>query len=146
MDFQYVAYTENRKMVRGKVDASSEAAALSLLGGSGYRVVSLKQVTPFVNLGKLNINLSPINPHEIVMFSRQLALLVETGTDVVSALELLQEQIANRDLRRIVADVVGDVRGGLRLSQALQKHPKAFSPLYCRTVGVGEETGDLGVG
>ncbi|MEA3442625.1 MAG: type II secretion system F family protein [Chloroflexota bacterium] len=146
MDFQYIAYTGERKIIKGKVSASSEETALELLNYGGYKVLNLKEIVPFVNLEKLSLALTAnINPHEIIMFSRQLALLVGSGTDVVSALELLEGQIANRTLRKITAEVVNDVRGGLKLSQALEKHPKAFSPLYCRTVAVSEETGNLEV-
>lgn len=143
MDFQYLGYTQNRKLVKGKVTASGEEAALDLLSYSGYKVLNLKQVTPFFNAEKLSSAFWKINPSEMVMFSRQLALLVEAGSDIVSALELLRGQITNRKLRNIVAEVTTDIRGGLRLSQALEKHPKAFSPLYCRTMAVSEETGNL---
>ena len=77
------------------------------------------------------------------MFSRQLALLVEAGSDIAAALDLLSGQITNRMLKNIVREVVADIRGGLRISQTLQKHPKAFSALYCRTIAVSEETGNL---
>jgi len=143
MDFQYVGYTEDKRLVKGKVSAYSEAAAVDLLSYSGYKVLNLKQSTPFVNTEKLTAVFAKINPREMVMFSRQLALLVEAGTDIASALDLLREQIANRTLRNIIAEVVTDVRGGMRLSQAMEKHPKAFSSLYCRTMAVSEETGNL---
>ena len=55
----------------------------------------------------------------------------------------MRGQVSNRKLREIVAEVVNDVRGGLRLSQALEKHPQAFSVLYCRTIAISEETGNL---
>jgi len=143
MNFQYVGCTKDNRVVKGKVTASTEEAALDMLAYGGYKVLNLKQVTPFFSVEKLTSTFSKINPREMVMLSRQLALLVEAGSDIVSALDLLREQITNRTLRNIVAEVVNDVRGGLRLSQALEKHPKAFSPLYCRTIAVSEETGNL---
>jgi Type II secretory pathway, component PulF len=143
MDFRYVGYTEDRRLVKGKVNASGEEAALDMLSYSGYKVLNLKQVTPFFNTEKLTAAFSQINPREMIMFSRQLALLIEAGSDIVSALDLLRGQISNRTLRNIVVEVVTDIRGGLRLSQALEKHPKAFSSLYCRTIAVSEETGNL---
>jgi type IV pilus assembly protein PilC len=143
MDFRYVAYTQDRKLVRGKVSASGEEAALDLLSYSGYNVLSLQKLTPFFNAEKLSSAFSKINPNDMVMFSRQLALLVEAGSDIVSALELLRGGLTNRTLRKIVSEVVVDLRSGLRLSQALEKHPRAFSPLYCRTIVTSEETGNL---
>ncbi len=143
MDFRYVGYTQDRKLVKGKVTASGEEAALDLLSYGGYNVLSLQKVTPFFNAEKLSSAFAKINPNDMVMFSRQLALLVEAGTDIVSALELLRGGLTNRTLSKIVTEVVVDLRSGLRLSQALEKHPKAFSPLYCRTIVTSEETGNL---
>jgi type IV pilus assembly protein PilC len=143
MDFRYVAYTRDKKVIKGKVSAVNEEAALDVLKYSGYNILSLQKVTPFLNTEKLSAAFSQIKPQEIIMFSRQLALLVETGTDIVSALDLLQGQITNRELKKIVSEVATDLRGGVPLAKALEKHPKAFSPLYCRTIAIAAETGNL---
>lgn len=143
MDFEYLAYTKERQLLKGKISAVSEEAAITTLGYSDLRVMSLKTVTPFFNVGRLTDAFTTIKPKEVVMFSRQLALLLESGTDVVAALELLQEQITNRALQTMVKEVITAVRGGAKLSQAMSRHPKAFSKLYCRTIAIGEETGNL---
>lgn len=143
MDFEYLAYTKERQLLKGKISAVSEELAITTLGYSDLRVMSLKTVTPFFNVGRLTAAFTTIKPKEVVMFSKQLALLIEAGTDVVAALELLQEQITNRALQTMVKEVIIAVRGGAKLSQAMSRHPKAFSRLYCRTVAIGEETGNL---
>ena len=143
MDFHYVGCTEDNRIMRGKLSASSEEAATDMLAYSGCRVLSLKEVTPFFQAEKLTARFSQINPMEVIMFTRQLALLLESGTDAVTSLELLQAQVTNRSLKRTIADVVNDVRGGSPLSQALSKHPRAFPTLYHRLVAVGEKTGNL---
>jgi len=142
MDFKYVAYNQQREVVKGKVDASSEAVALDLLNYSGLRVLTLKEAAPFLRLGKL-ITPPPVKPKEVVMFSRQLALLVESGIDIAAALDLLQEQLPNRTFKQSVASIAADIRGGAKLSQAMEKYPRAFSPLYCRSMAIAEETGNL---
>ena len=126
MDYQYVAYTEDKKLVRGKLSATSEEAAINLLSYGGYQVVSLKLITPFFNSEKMAARFSRVKPKEIIMFSRQLALLLESGTDIVTSLELLQSQITNRTLKRVIGEVASDIRGGSSLSAALSKHPRAF--------------------
>lgn len=145
MDYEYVVSTEDNRLVKGKLSAASEASAADMLSYGGYRVLSLKEVTPFFQAGKLSVSLSQINPTEIIMFSRQLALLLESGIDVVTSLELLQAQTTNRTLKKIIANVVSDVRNGSPLSEAISKHPRAFSTLYHRLVSVGERTGNLEV-
>jgi len=141
MDFKYVAYNQQREVVKGKVDASSEAVALDLLNYSGLRVLTLKEFSPFFRLGKLTS--AGIKPKEVVMFSRQLALLVESGIDIGVALDLLQEQVPNRALKKATASIAADIRGGAKLSQAMEKYPQAFSSLYCRSMAIAEETGNL---
>jgi len=145
MDFVYTAYTEDRKIVKGKVSSISEEAATELLGYGGYRVINLKKVVPLFDTEKLLARFSRIKPPEIVMFSRQLALLLESGTDIVTSLDLLQDQIANQTLRGIIADVASDIRGGSPLSKALSKHPRAFSPMYSQAIAAGEQGGNLEV-
>ncbi|MFO7997115.1 MAG: type II secretion system F family protein [Dehalococcoidia bacterium] len=143
MDFAYVAYTEDRRLVRGKVSASNEETANDLLAYGGYRVVSLKSATPLIDKEKLLARFHRIKPAEIVMFSRQLALLLESGTDIVTSLDLLQDQIDNQTLKNSVAQVASDIRGGSSLSTALSKHPRAFSQMYHRAIAAGEQGGNL---
>jgi type IV pilus assembly protein PilC len=145
MEFQYIAYTSDRKLVKGKLSATDEEAAASLLNYGGYQLVSLKGVTPFFNLGSIAGRFSRIKPREIIMFSRQLALLLESGTDIVTALELLQGQSTNRGLKVILGQVASDIRGGTSLSTALSKHPRAFPEIYHRTLAAGEQGGNLEV-
>ncbi|MEA1872655.1 MAG: type II secretion system F family protein [Chloroflexota bacterium] len=145
MDFAYTAYTEDKSLVHGKVSAISEEAATDLLGYGGYRVVTLKKATPLFNKEKLQARFSQVKPPEIVMFSRQLALLLESGTDIVTSLDLLQDQVTNNTLRKIVTEVASDIRGGSSLSKALDKHPQAFSPMYSQAIAAGEQGGNLEV-
>jgi len=143
MDFAYTAYTEDKRLVKGKVSALNEEAATQLLGYGGYRVVSLKSVTPLINMEKLMSRFTRIKPQEIVMFSRQLALLLESGTDIATSLDLLQEQTDNEVFSKIISEVASDIRGGTSLAVALSKHPRAFSSMYHRAVAAGEQGGKL---
>jgi len=145
MDFVYTAYTEDKKLVKGKVSSISEEAATELLNYGGYRVISLKKAVPLFNTEKLLSNFSQIKPPEIVIFSRQLALLLESGTDIVTSLDLLQNQIANQTLKGIIAEVSSDIRGGSSMSKALSRHPRAFSPMYSQAIAAGEQGGNLEV-
>ena len=137
MEFAYVAYTKDRKLVRGRLSAASDGAAASLLSYSGYQVLSLKPYAAFLDVGKLNVSLTKLNPKEIIMFSRQMALLLSSGTDIVASLELLESQVTNRLFRKVIAEVANDIRGGNSLSAAMRKHPKIFPTVYWRAVSAG---------
>ncbi|GAI13445.1 unnamed protein product, partial [marine sediment metagenome] len=58
MDYHYVACTEDNRPVKGKLSAASQEAAADMLAYSGYRVLSLKEVTPFFPAQKLTARLS----------------------------------------------------------------------------------------
>ncbi|MCK9355904.1 MAG: type II secretion system F family protein [Dehalococcoidia bacterium] len=147
MDYQYVARTADNRMVHGKVSAQSQEAATDILAYGGFNVLSLKEVVPFIKASsKLNMSLTPeVSTMEVIMFTRQMALLLESGTDAVTSLELLEAQTENKALARILHQVVSDVRAGQPLSEALSRHKRVFSPLYYRLVSVGEKTGTLEV-
>ncbi|MBA7564678.1 Type II secretion system protein F [subsurface metagenome] len=81
--------------------------------------------------------------HSVIIFSRQLALLLESGIDIVTALGLLQEQSSNRKLKKVLGEVVSDIRSGNRLSEAMSKHTSIFSRMYVQSLGVGEQSGGL---
>jgi len=143
MNYAYVAYTKDKKMVKGQLEAGSEEAATNLLGYGGYQVLTLKEIVPFFDPQQMFARFSRVKPMEMVMFSRQLALLLESGTDIVTSLELLQSQVTNQTLKKVISHVTSDIRGGSSLSGAMRKHPRAFSQLYYRAMAAGEQGGNL---
>jgi type IV pilus assembly protein PilC len=143
MIYQYIACGESGDIVKGKITAISEDTVASMMSYAGYRLINLRPYVPFLSLGKMTGQLFPVKPVEIISLLRQMALLLESGINIVMALDLLQEQIANRSLKKIVAEMISDLRGGNQLSSAMSKHPDMFSTMACRTVGIGEQTGGL---
>jgi len=147
MAYQYVAYNTGGAVVKGKLSAATEEAATELLSYAGYQVISLKPYVPFFNKEKLMDTLlaSEIKTAEIVLLYRQMAMLLESGINIAASLELLQEGAKNRTLKKVLGEVVSDVRGGTQLSRSLLKYPKAFPAVYCQLVSVGEQSGNLEV-
>ena len=143
MVFQYIAYNEKGEIVKGKLPAANEEAATDLLNYAGYQAISLKPHIPFLNVDKLTAGMFQVKPGDIILMYRQMAMLLESGIDIVASLELLQEQATNRAVKRVLGDVISDLRAGHQLSKAMSKHPRVFSPIYCRLLGVGEQSGDL---
>jgi type IV pilus assembly protein PilC len=145
MIYQYIACGESGDIVKGKITAGSEDVIADMMSYAGYRLINLRPYVPFLSLGNLTSQLFPVKPAETVLLYRQMALLLESGINIVTALELLQEQIANRSLKRVVLEMVADLRGGNQLSAAMSRHPDVFSTMACRTIGIGEQTGGLEV-
>jgi type IV pilus assembly protein PilC len=142
MDYTYLGYTGDRQIVRGRISAADERAAVNMLDNIGYRVVSLKPASGFFSLSGSFFQ-PKVKQSEMVTFSRQLALLLESGVGIIQALELLESQTGDRGLKKVLIQVIHDLRGGKGLSVALAQHPQVFSKLFCKMVGVGEQTGSL---
>jgi type IV pilus assembly protein PilC len=143
MIYRYVAYNEQKQLVNGRVDAPNETVAQDMLTLSGLKTVSLKLAKPLLKIDMDKVRGVSVNNKEIIMFSKQLALMIESGFDIAASMDLLESQIANRSLKKIVAEITSDIRNGMKPSQAFAKHPLAFSGLYCRTIAVAEETGNM---
>ena len=143
MIYQYVACSETGEIVKGKLTAASEEAINEMMGVAGYRLINLNPFVPFLSLGKLTAQLFPVKSNDVIVLFRQLALLLESGVNIVTAFELMKDQITNRTLKKVVNDVVDDIRAGNQLSSALSKHPDVFPTLACRTISIGEQTGNL---
>lgn len=142
MEYAYIGYTEEKRIVKGRLSATSEQAALNRLTGLGYRVASLKPVVPFMpSMERFSLSTRQVKPTEIIIFSRQLALLLESGVDIVRSLELLKAQSTSRNMKSVLGEVVNNLRAGSSLSAALTKHPRAFPMFYQKMISVAEHTG-----
>jgi type IV pilus assembly protein PilC len=139
MAYKYVAYDRENKLIRGKVPASTEGLAIDTLSKSGLKILSLKEVK---SRGLPTLVFS-VKPTDVVLFSRQLAMLLERGTGFLTALRLSKEQAASSKLKKILGKVVSSIEGGSTFSAALDKHPDTFPFAYRRMIQVGEKTGKL---
>jgi type IV pilus assembly protein PilC len=74
-----------------------------------------------------------------------MALLLESGLNIVTSIELLEGQAGNRIFKRILGEIISAVRSGSQLSAAMGKHPEVFSPIHCQSLKVGEQSGGLEV-
>jgi len=147
MAYKYRAYTPDKKIVQGTLEAASESVAEVALYQLGYqRVLSLREVRPEPSLEKLIPTLFGVKPQDVIDFSHQLATLIESGVDILTALQLLEGQASRPALRKIIAGLAGELRGGSSLSQALGKYPDAFSHTYCQVMKASEQAGNLEVG
>lgn len=143
MQYQYVAYNPQKQLVKGKLDAPSEAVALDLLNYGGLKILTIKETKPLIDMEKIRAATYKVNNRDVITFSKQLALMIESGFDVTSSLDLLEGQMANKALKKAVKEITKDIRNGMKPSQAFAQHPLAFSDLYCRTIAVAEETGNM---
>jgi len=147
MAYQFKAYTLDKRIVKGTIDAASEIMAEEALYRAGYnRVLSLKETRPGLSLEQLIPTFFGVKAQDVIDFSRQLATLIESGVTILTALQLLEEQAFRAAFRKVIAGLVNELRGGSSFSQALSKYPQVFSYTYCQVVKAGEQAGNLEVG
>ncbi|MBU2535271.1 MAG: type II secretion system F family protein [Chloroflexota bacterium] len=142
--FRYTASTRQGNLVKGNIKAPSEIAAERLIIAKGYTPEHVEIAPSMFSLEEAFPTFFKLKPRDIIVFSRQLATLLRSGISLLPSLEILQGQVASsRAFRSVLTSIVNDIRSGGSFSQAVKKNPKAFSEIYCRTIAVGEETGNL---
>jgi type IV pilus assembly protein PilC len=147
MSYQYTAYTIDKNIVQGTIEAASENMAEEALYDAGYhRVLSLKEVRPGLKLGELFPTFFGVKTQDVIDFSRQLDTLIGSGINIVTALQLLQGQATRAALKKVIAGLVEELQEGNTFSQALGKYPGIFSYTYCQVVKASEQAGSLEIG
>src|SRR5262245_58158543 len=84
-----------------------------------------------------------VKPKDVVIFTRQLATMIDAGLPIVQALDILAQQTQNKTFAKSIKSVKVDVEGGETFAAALSKHPKIFDNLYTNMVSAGEIGGIL---
>ena len=147
MAYQYRAYTLDKRIVQGTIDATSESTAEEALYRAGYhRILSLREVRLGLDLEQLIPTLFGVKAQDVIDFSCQLATLIESGVTIITALQLLAGQASRPTLRKIIVGLIEELQGGSSFSQALSKYPQAFSYTYCQVMKASEQAGNLEVG
>lgn len=86
-----------------------------------------------------------VNAKNLVLFSRQLSTLVSAGVPIVQGLNILVEQIDNKNFKQVVGAVKADIEGGLSIADSMAKYPNAFEELYVGMIRSGETGGVLDI-
>jgi type IV pilus assembly protein PilC len=127
---------------KGVVDAGNEAAVTAQLRSQGILPTKVKlkpkdieEVLTFLQAG--------VKTKDLVIFTRQFAVMIDAGLPLVQCLQILGDQTENATLARILKVVRNDVESGATFAESLAKHPKVFDALYTNLVAAGEVGGIL---
>jgi type IV pilus assembly protein PilC len=140
--FAYVVKDKAGKTHSGTIEAESRNALVEQLWKREFVVLSIDER----HQGKaslLSIGQPKVKTETLVVFSRQLATMVDSGIPIASALDVLQEQLENRTFQQILKKISDDVEAGSSLSEATGRHPRAFSDFFVNMVRAGESSGRL---
>ncbi|MYE38152.1 MAG: type II secretion system F family protein [Candidatus Spechtbacteria bacterium SB0662_bin_43] len=141
--FVYRAKTEQGLMQSGHVEARDLQAATRVLEDNGLTIIelSLESDIPFY---ARNIKIfQKVKVKDIVVFSRQLSLMVSSGIVLVDALRIVNYQVNDKYFQVILRDVYTTVDSGVQFSRAIARYPNVFSSFYVEMVRAGEVSGNL---
>ena len=141
--FSYQARDVSGKIVSGIQEALNEDNAVTSLMGRGLMVLSLQQKA---TASRSRNKIWKVKETDLVLFTRQLATMIEAGISLVQALTALYEQCdpkRQRSMRFVISDVIGRVQSGETFNESIAKHPRVFSRLYVSMVKAGETGGLL---
>ena len=139
--FKYTATDKNGKKIKGNFVAESETEMKEMLLNSGYYVTSVRQVSS-LELSGFSLT-GKIRTSELSQFCNQFSVMITAGISIVDAIEVSLTQSYSPTLKRTLRKIQEDLKQGLLLSAAMEKHPKVFPPFFSSMVFIGESGGCL---
>ncbi len=143
MKFDYKARTKKGKIQTGTISASSREAAANLLQKYNLSATSLKEVKTKVFLRKKLKFFKKISKKELAIFSRQLAVMLDSRVPVVQSFLSLASQTSNVEFKEKIIKVSELVEEGSSLSEAFAYYPKIFNIFYVSLIKSGEASGKI---
>jgi type IV pilus assembly protein PilC len=151
-DYDYIALNAQGQETKGLVTANTEAEASSLLRGQGLFPTKIGPAGQPVATGKGGKKAKTkrakkpggtINSKTLMIFTRQLATLIDSGLPLLRGLNVLGNQEPNPVLKGTITTLADSVQTGSTFSESLAQHPKIFNKLYINMVKAGELGGVL---
>jgi type II secretory pathway component PulF len=143
MKYRYQAKTKEGEMQVGYVEAANRDSAINILSGHNLFILKLEEAEKSHWYDRLSSYWSGVKRQDMVIFTRQLATLLEARLSLNRALQTLQEQTENPTLKEAIFQIAQDVDSGLSFSQALERQSGIFSEFFVSMVRSAEVTGNL---
>lgn len=135
--FRYKAKDSGSAVKSGEIEAGSVQDAADILHKRGYTVISLDAAKA------LRSRRESVSTDDLVVFSRQLATMIESGISLVQALAILSEQAEKKSFKSVIGSMRQDIEEGSSFSEALAKHAGIFPEIFRSMVQAGEASGML---
>ncbi len=144
--FYYQAFSKVGKKVTGTLDAPSQGTARELLQKQGFFPISIEPAHKMASVESLWTRLfaSSVSLKDKILFTKQLAVLLKSGIQLVQSLELLSDQFEGK-MNRIIVSVKDGIKEGQSLADGLRQYPRVFENIYVQLVRSGEASGHLEV-
>lgn len=146
MEFTYTAQDSLGKRVSANVSADSIANALRIIKGKGLLPLDIKEAKPqAARIVKNFFTERKAGNKDLAIFARQLAVSLKAGILLTEALETVAQDWEDAGFRKIIKQIIEEIRAGESFSAALEKRQRMFSPTFIAMVKAGEESGSLNV-
>lgn len=143
--YYYKAKNKAGKQIEGQLDAISADAAAEILLSNKLAVIEISEEISDYRLFLKNISfLNKISSKELVVFFRQLSVMIDANIPLVRSLRILSKQSKSENFSGIITEVANDVDGGASLSSSLAMFPDVFTDFYVNIIKSGETSGRLG--
>lgn len=143
MKFTFKAKDNKGEIKSGVIEASNEGAAIEVLQKNNLYPMSLKE-EKVDSLQKTFLKyFESVKDEELVIFFRQLAIMIGAKVPIISALTSIKEDIDNQYFARIITDLINEIQDGSSFSDALEEYADIFSPLSINIIKAGEASGNL---
>lgn len=145
--FAYKARNARGELVEGVLESADSSAVASQLFNTGITPIQISPTSQPAGEATLSwwkrLTEEKVLPIDVQLFSRQLYTLLKSGVPIMRGLAGLQESAVNKAFAKLIQDLRESLDSGRELSNAMRRHPKAFSSFYISMVRVGEMTGQL---
>lgn len=139
--FNYKVVDRYGKNKKGTIEAPNRDGAEKKLKSEGYSIMSLtEQSSP---LGDIGLFKKKVKSRDLGVFCKQFSAVIKAGVTIISALELMGDQIENKTLRKAIQDARTYVEKGGTLADAFRVNPDVFPPIMINMVAAGEMSGNL---
>ncbi len=143
MKFKFKAITISGVEQEGSIETSNQEKAVEMLQKHKLVVVSIKPVKEYFSLSKMLSFLHKVKKEKIVMFTKELAVMMEAGISLVEALRVLSDQEEDEYFREQIYLIANKVDDGMPFSSALSDAPNIFSDFFINIIKAGEVSGKL---
>ena len=140
--FTWTAKSRSGDKKSGELEAANADAVALHIKNMGMTPGKVKEKPK--DISELLPFLAPkVTIKDLVVFTRQFAVMIDAGLPLVQCLQILRDQQDNVTFKNILRDVKADVESGSTFADALGKHPKAFDDLFVNLIAAGEVGGIL---
>ena len=140
--FNYIGKTRSGTVQKGEIEANDRNAAVAVLRQRQVLVTSIRPRPKDIEL-KIPGFGGKVKEKDIVIFTRQLATMIDAGLPLVQCLDILSRQSLNKQFATTIGKIKTDVESGDTFADALRKHPKVFTDFFTNMVEAGEAGGIL---